>query len=66
MSDLHEQNRKAIMLGLEEVNGRLSELSQRLSAATRLIGELQADMMQLKQEKMEDLVKKFGSGPTAN
>lgn len=65
-SELHDRNRKAIVQGLEEVNGRINELNEKLGRANGLIVQLQHEIVQLKQEKMDDLVKKFGSGPTAN
>ena len=65
-SELHDRNRKATVQGLEEVNGRINELNEKLGRANGLISQLQHEIVQLKQEKMDDLVKKFGSGPTAN
>ena len=65
-SELHDRNRKAIIQGLEEVNGRINDLTAQLGRVNGLVSQLQHEIVQLKQEKMEDLVKKFGSGPTAN
>ena len=65
-SELHDRNRKAIVQGLEEVNGRINDLTAQLGRINGLVSQLQHEIVQLKQEKMDDLVKKFGSGPTAN
>jgi len=65
-SELHDRNRKAIVQGLEEVNGRINDLTAQLGRINGLVSQLQHEIVQLKQEKMDDLVKKFGSGPTSN
>jgi predicted nuclease with TOPRIM domain len=65
-SELADRNRKAIIQGLEEVNGRINDLTTQLGRINGLVSQLQHEIVQLKQEKMDDLVKKFGSGPTAN
>jgi len=64
MSDLADRNRVAILEGLAEVNNRINILTntcRRLEVANH---QLMQDILKLRQDKLTDLCKQFGSGPT--
>lgn len=64
MSDLELRNRQAILQGLEEVNRRINKLQERLNFLNTTIQQVNHELQAIKQEKFEELCKKFGSGPT--
>jgi len=66
VSDLHDQNRRAIEQGFREMNARLSEMHDRLNKTQAAISILQAEILQVKQQSLSAMISKIGPGPTSN
>ena len=64
MTSLQSRNRDAILGALNEVNERMNKLQAQLATANNLITQLQHELAQIKQEKLEGICREFGNGPT--
>ncbi len=64
-TDLEERNARAVMQALNAQNAKLDEFAKKITAQAEQIHMLIVELEKLKKASIDDLVKKFNSGPTA-
>ena len=65
MTDLDDRNWKAVSDTLVRQNDRFVEMEVRIKALHNRVLMLAEELEKMKQERMVDLVARFGAGPTS-
>ncbi len=65
MSDLEKRNAKAVMQALRDQDDKIRGIQDEIAALARQLSMLNDGLNELRKQNMEDLVAKFGSGPTS-
>lgn len=63
---LFNKNAKAVMQAINEQNTKLAEYQQKLVALTAQVSMMNAELARLKQDQMEQLIAKMGTGSTVH
>lgn len=61
---LFNKNSEAVMQTINHQNSQIAEMQHKMTQYANTLGTLQAELAQLRQTQMNELIAKLGTGPT--